>query len=596
MRTRFMAGGLPALLCLLGASQAFGQATADESRIRDFVSSGEFAPAIALADKISDSASRDAMKKEIAVAQYQSGAPLAASTTALGIGNDTLRQSAYSGMSESVWNGGATTPQGRAGGGAMADFQSLISLITLTIDPDSWLANGDGTGEIQPFYTGVVVNRDGVMRAAPRIADAGLEALQKQAAAAAGKSWGQFDSRAESGLRMISLTRLEKQVERLQSLGQPIPEEIRCLAGLTSVDYVFFVPEQNDILIAGRAGAWTTAGGRFVNVASGEPTLMLDDLVTVFRAIGSNKGEFGCLITPTDAGLKAVQEYAASTRIDKLPGGKKEWMAKLQEKLGQQKIDVLGIPGGTRVAQAIVAADWHMKRVGIGLEPSVAEVPSYLDMLKPNADGTIPATNVLRFWFTLNVDQLSATPDKKAFTWAGSAVKVLSENELLTAQGKRVHTGQSDEATGAFAKNFTRHFEALAKKHPVYRDLQNVFELAMAAAVIKTQGWDSQIGWQQNCFGEKGTYAVSIDAAPEWIDSCVNYKEITATAKKADGATAKLKHTVTCVSGGVECDPLSKLRDPGFISTRSAASAELTSRAQEAKAPTTIGKLNWWWD
>lgn len=596
MRKRLMAGGLPALLCFLGATQVFGQATSDEARIRDFVSAGEFAPAISLADKISDSASRDAMKKEIAVAQYQSGAPLAASTTALGIENSSLRRSTYSGMSQSVWNGGEAPKAGAGGGGAMADFQSLISLITLTIDPDSWLQNGDGTGEIQPFYTGVVVSRDGVMRAAPRIADATLESLQKQAAASAGKSWGEFDSRATSGMRMISLTRLEKQIERLQSLGQPIPEEMRCLAGLTSVDCVFFVPEQNDILIAGRAGAWTSAGGRFVSVATGEPTLMLDDLVTVFRAIGSNKGEFGCLITPTEAGLKAVQDFAASTRIDKLPAGKKEWMSKLQQKLGQQKIDVLGIDAGTRVAQAIVAADWHMKRVGIGLEPSVAEVPSYLDMLKPNADGTIPETNVLRFWFTLNVDELSATPDKKAFTWAGSALKVLSENELLTAQGKRVHTGQSDEATSAFARNFTRHFEALATKHPVYRDLQNVFELAMAAAVIKTQGWDTQIGWQQNCFGEKGSYAVSTDAAPEWIDSCVNYKEINATAKKADGTTAKLKHMVTCVSGGVECDPLSKLRDPKFVNTRSAASSELTSRAQQAKAPTTIGKLNWWWD
>lgn len=595
MRTRFVAG-VPALLCLLGMGPAFSQDTDAESRIREFVSAGEFGPAIALAEKIGDSKTRDEMKQEIAVAQYQSGAPTAASATMLGIGNDSLRQSAYSGMSKAVWNSGAEIG-GRGGGGAMADFQSLITLMTQTIDPDSWLQNGnDGSGEIQPFYTGVVVNRDGVMRAAPRLADASIESLQKQAAAHAGKTWGEFDVRADSNMRMISLTRLEKQVERLQALGQPIPDELRCLAGLTSVDYVFFLPEQNDIVIAGRAGEWTSAGGRFVSVASGEPVILLDDLVTVFRAIGSKRGEFGCLITPTDEGLKAVQDYSATTRIEKLSGGKKEWMAKLQEKLGQQKIDVMGINPGSRVAQAIVAADWHMKRVGIGLEPTVAEVPSYLDMLKPEADGTIPATNLLRFWFTLNIDQLSASQDKKAFTWAGSALKVLSENELLSDQGKRVHTGKSDVATAAFAKNFTRHFEALATKHPVYRDLQNIFELGMAAAVIKTQGWDTQIGWQANCFGEGGTYEVRAENSPEWIESCVNYKEISATAKRADGTTSKLKHTVTCVSGGVECSPLSKLRDPKFVSTKSAASSELTSRVQQAQPPTSIGKLNWWWD
>jgi hypothetical protein len=595
MRTCLIAGVFPALLCLVASTRVFAQDGDTQSRIREFVSAGEFAPALALVEKVGDQETRDQLKQEISVAQYRSGAPLAASTTALGIGDDALRHSTYSGMSQSLWNGGEA-PQGRAGGGAMADFQSLISLITLTIDPDSWLQNGEGSGEIQPFFTGVVVNREGVMRAAPRVADAGIEALQRRAAELAGKKWGEFDARAESPVRMISLTRLEKQVERLQAMGQPIPEEMRCLAGLTSVDYVFFAPEHNDIIIAGRAGAWTSAGGRFVNVASGEPVLMLDDLVTVFRAIGASKGQFGCLITPTDEGLKAVQDYSASTRIEKLTGGAKQWMANLREKLGPQKIDVLGIDPGSRVAQAIVAADWHMKRVAIGLEPSVAEVPSYLDTLRPNPDGTIPATNLLRYWFTLNVDQLSASEDKKAFTWAGSAVKVLSENELLSDQGKRVHTGQSDEATAGFAKNFTKHFDALAKKHPVYRDLQNVFEMAMAAAVIKTQGWDSQIGWQANCFGPEGSYVVASENSPEWIESCVNYKEIAATAKRADGTTAKLKHMVTCVSGGVECDPLSKLRNPEFISTKTAASGELSSRVQQAQAPKSIGKLNWWWD
>jgi general secretion pathway protein D len=57
------------------------------------------------------------------------------------------------------------------GGGAMADFQSLISLITLTIDPDSWLQNGEGSGEIQPFFTNLTLVISQTQEVHEKIAD-----------------------------------------------------------------------------------------------------------------------------------------------------------------------------------------------------------------------------------------------------------------------------------------------------------------------------------------------------------------------------------------------------------------------------------------
>ena len=54
--------------------------------------------------------------------------------------------------------GGNATPPigmmpGSPGGAAQADFDSLIDLIVGTIDRDSWMENGTGEGEIQPFPT-----------------------------------------------------------------------------------------------------------------------------------------------------------------------------------------------------------------------------------------------------------------------------------------------------------------------------------------------------------------------------------------------------------------------------------------------------------
>ena len=59
-----------------------------------------------------------------------------------------------------------------------------------------------------------------------------------------------------------------------------------------------------------------------------------------------------------------------------------------------------------------------------------------------------------------------------------------SENEHLTAQGKQVHTGESEELTASFARSFTEHFEELAAKYPVYGELRNLFELALVGALI----------------------------------------------------------------------------------------------------------------
>ena len=42
---------------------------------------------------------------------------------------------------------------------------------------------------------------------------------------------------------------------------------------------------------------------------------------------------------------------------------------------------------------------------------------------------------------------------------------------------------QSEPLNAEFAHRFTTHFAALAKKYPVYADLQNIFDLALVASL-----------------------------------------------------------------------------------------------------------------
>jgi general secretion pathway protein D len=70
------------------------------------------------------------------------------------------------------------TGPGGMGGAAMADFDSLIELITSTIEHDSWQENGTGEGEIQPFPTNLSLVISQTQRVHEQIADL-LEQLRR---------------------------------------------------------------------------------------------------------------------------------------------------------------------------------------------------------------------------------------------------------------------------------------------------------------------------------------------------------------------------------------------------------------------------------
>jgi len=150
---------------------------------------------------------------------------------------------------------------------------------------------------------------------------------------------------------------------------------------------------------------------------------------------------------------------------------------------------------------------------------------------------------VLRWWFTLNYDAVYATPDRNAFELRGQGVKVLSENELLTERGERVHTGQTDELNEQFAHAFTKNFPALATKYPIYADLQNVFDLALVAALIKAEEMPARTDWHLTCFGDPTQYAPATSAAPKSVESVMSNRVLNQV------------HIVAAVSGGVSVDP-----------------------------------------
>ena len=160
---------------------------------------------------------------------------------------------------------------------------------------------------------GVAVDAEGVLRTRV-FTDPGGRLMRERIASARAT----LDPKvtAPSKLRKVSLNRLEQVILDRQGT---LTDEMRHLAGLLRVRYVFYYPESKDIVLAGPAEGWVPdASGRVVGITSGRPVLQLQDLAVALRAFppsGKATPMIGCSIDPTQEGLAAMQQFVRGVRL-----------------------------------------------------------------------------------------------------------------------------------------------------------------------------------------------------------------------------------------------------------------------------------------
>ena len=570
-RFRRPAGALAFLAA--SALPAFGGEGAESSpadQVAAHLAAGEFGPAADLAAASDD---RQALLAAVAKAQYEAGAADAARRTLdrLGLtrGDDAAR--------------GETNP-GLAGGN-FANFQPLIDLIVSTTGgPDNggdWEEDG-GFGTIEEYQSGVRVDPAGKMAALTLRERADrLEALGLAARAAELNA----DLAKRSDLRFVSLRELEEEVALRLDEGRPVPQAMRRLAGLTRINYVLLVEPTadtpGDILLGGPAGGWATdEAGRVLN-ADGAPALHLDDLVTVLRTFSdAGSGIFQCLIVPRPEGLKAVKEVAeASQRSGPLSGAgaTRRFVAALGEALGEQDVVYNGVPADSRVARVIAEADYRMKLIGID-KAQGGGIASYFDLLARSAGEKAVPMKALRWWLTTDFDAVLHSADRDVFELVGSRVLCKSEDEFINADGTREMTGAAGQVNAEFAREFTAKFNELAAADPVFAELQNVFDLSLAAALIDAENLDDRAGWDGGAFAAGGAYNVRTAAPIATVDTAVNHR------------VYRGGEVVVQAAGGVRGDLRRVLQDSEVYRT----GVRLENRFDAGDLTTTDGR--WWWD
>jgi hypothetical protein len=561
------------LTFMAGICPTLAQERAPNPRLQAQLDAGEFGPATQAAAALPRGKERDDTFARVAAAQARAGAASSAFLSASQVDDYSLRSSALEQSKQTA---------GRFGG-SMADFDSLIDLIKSTIAPTSWDDVG-GPGSVQGFEGGVYCDAQGTLRRVLEEDRSGRLASVRRASQLPKPSDQPLAPAVAAPLRKISLSRLEKHLERCAAEGKSPTDEMRNLAGLYRIRYVLLYPDERDIVLAGPAGPWRLdAEGRQLNVESGQPVVQLDDLVVVFRSmLAPDGGRFGCSITPTQDGLARTKAFIEESNKTPLkPGQRAGWLNKLRDSLGLQDIEVYGLDPRSRAAHVLVEADYRMKLVGLGLEEGVLGVKNYLSSITVKPGEPAPPMDVLRWWFTLNYQAVAASAQRDVYEIRGQGVQVLSENELLTMTGQRVHTGAASPANQLFTTSFTDHFDRLAARYPVYADLRNIFDLALVGALIKAERVLDRVDWQMPLFVDAKRYVVRLGPAPKQVPTVIAHRVVNRT------------QILVGVSGGVSVNP-SGLVAADKIAVDSY--GKLTVEHGRAAAKHDLALEAWWWD
>jgi hypothetical protein len=438
-----------------------------------------------------------------------------------------------------------------------------------------------GGGNQGQFPGGILIRPSGLIDQAVITPGAGT-ALQKQLRMAAQRTLA-ADLNRPSELRKVSLRDLVAEIARRFAAGEPLSSDIRFLAGLTRIDFVFVTDEGQDVVIAGPAeGFASIAGGRCVGVESGRPVLCLDDLLVALRdpverrsgVRGSGgRGAIGCSIDPDpqrlSESMRWLKQNSSPATIDVA-------RARLQRMVAMQglwNVTTFGVPEDSRMAVAMVEADYLMKRLAIGVDnPGVKGLKSSLAL-------AAPGDNMMRrWWFAPRYDSIERNADATAWHLSGPRLQLFAQEELMDAGGNLIDANSVQGSSEKFAVLFNDRIEPLVQRILAFADLQNIFDILVAASIIRDSQQRETLHWKPDFLTDEAKIATTSYTTPRETSPMLNVR--------SSGASL----IIGAFTGGVSFRPDRLLRQ-----IRETTDEEQAKQLQPPARPTAL-VTHWWWD
>ncbi len=237
---------------------------------------------------------------------------------------------------------------------------------------------------------------------------------------------------------------------------------------------------------------------------------------------------------------------------------------------------VLGVSPNTHLAQVMVEADYRMKLIGLGVEHTrIRQFATYIDKATPTGSNN----GLQRWYFEPNYECVRVSEDHEAMELVGDGVKLVGENEHVGADGQRIKTGSSNRASMAFTSSFTKYYSEIARRSPVYAQLRDVIDMAVAAAFIQHEGYYAKSGWDMQLFGDESRFPVEVYNSPVQVDTVVT-------------SVRKGTRLITPVAGGVHVEAELVLKSENLLTDKD-------GKIEQVRKATKLDHLQpgqWWWD
>jgi hypothetical protein len=126
---------------------------------------------------------------------------------------------------------------------------------------------------------------------------------------------------------------------------------------------------------------------------------------------------------------------------------------------------------------------------------------------------------------------------------------------------------------------FTQVYPQLAERSPVYAQLRNCIDLAVAAAFIQHQEYYELVNWKADTLRDEQAYPVETLNPPQQVATAVN-------------SIWKGNTLLTPVGGGVQMRPTLALQSENVL-------ADEAKNVAKARTEIDLTKLRpdqWWWD
>ena len=421
---------------------------------------------------------------------------------------------------------------------------------------------------------GIAIDAQGVLRTLI-VADPVLTNRRREAVTAF-----EGDLRDRVPLRHVALSRLERQLAEAVATGHGLPDEMQKLAGLTKVQYVFVYPgdgaEPGEIVIAGPAEPWMLdAAGRTVGVATGAPTLLLEDLAAALRCFAPGQPSnhaIGCSIDPTQEGLAALQDFMRRVGRVNPKSDVAGLVSGMQQALGMQTVRVNGVSPATHFAQVMVEADYRMKLIGIGLEPPPVKMSTWVQLASSQS---VAANALQRWYFVPDYQCVRVSEDDLAIELVGQGVKLVGADEVVLPDGRRMSADRANQASKLFTTAFTKKYPEIAARRPVYAQLRSLIDLAVVAAWLQEFDGYGKAGWGAETLRDEAVYPIETLPPIAHVETAIN-------------AVWRGPRLITPIGGGVTIQAATAVEPPNLL---------MDERGEVAKAHAAV-KLpegRWWW-